>query len=339
VNFDEYPRLKIGLFPTPLQPLENLSNYLGGPKIWIKRDDLCGIAFGGNKIRKLEYILYDVIKAGYNTIVTAGGPQSNHTLLTAGSARKVGLDYRIIALSQKPELITGNLVTHQIYRSKIVFREIEPSKSWGETALSVYKEIKKELEKENKKPVYIPVGGSIPVGALGYCRCVYEIKEQSQNYGFVPSFFVLTSGSMGTITGIILGKKLFKMNFNITGISVFGKDEYLTLGVNRIEENVVKAGKLLDFDIECSEKDYTIFYDYTGPGYGSVTPECVEAIKITARTEGIILGPVYSGKAMAGLIDLIKKGYFNKKDNVVFLHSGGSSEIFAKYGEMVPYLD
>jgi len=304
----------------------------------MKRDDLCGIAFGGNKIRKLEYVLKDVVDSGYDTVVTAGGPQSNHTLLTAASARKLGLDYRIIALSEKPEINTGNLITHHVYESKVIFKEADTSQGWGKTALSVYEDVKKELEKENKKPVFIPVGASNPLGSLGYCRCIYEIKAQSIDYDFEPSHFVLTCGSMGTVAGILIGKKFFGMNFNVIGISVFPEGEYLTLGVESIEENVAEGGKLLKSELNCTKKDYEIYYDYTGSEYGSVTEECMEAITLTAQTEGIILGPVYSAKSMAGLIDLIRKGYFNKQDNVVFLHTGGTSEIFAKYDKMEPFL-
>jgi len=339
MKFKNYPRIPLGLYPTPLQSLEKLSQSLGGPRIWMKRDDLCGIAFGGNKIRKLEYVLHDVKESGYDTVVTAGGPQSNHTLLTAASASKLGLDYRIIALSAKPEKNTGNLVAHHVYNSKIIFKEVDASEGWGKTALKIYMDIKKDLEKQNRKPVFIPVGASTPLGALGYCRCIYELKEQAFDNGFEPTHFVLTCGSMGTVTGILLGKKLFNMNFKVNGISVFPEGEYLRLGLDSIEKNVSEAGKFLDTEVDCSPEDYEIFYDYTGPEYGSVTPECMEAIKVTARTEGIILGPVYSAKSMAGLMDLIKKGYFEKSDNVVYLHTGGTPEIFAKYDKMTEFLN
>ncbi|MBD3189332.1 MAG: pyridoxal-phosphate dependent enzyme [Candidatus Heimdallarchaeota archaeon] len=319
-SLDQVPRKKFCLLPTPLSELPRLTTHLQGGNIYIKRDDLTGMGFGGNKNRKLEFLLADALEQEADTIITEGALQSNHCLQTAACASSLGLNCELVLSGERPKTITGNLLLDQILEVKI--HRTKESKD----RKKIMQKVAKELKEQGKKPYIIPTGGSNLIGILGYVNFMREIAEQAHQMNKDFDVLVHGSGSAGTQAGILIGKKIYYPRIDILGISAGEpKDEIKT----EIRNLVRQFECHWNTKIALKGEEIVIHEKYFGKGYGIPSKEMVETVKLVAQLEGIFLDPVYNGKAMVGLIDLIKKNVIPKDANVLFLHSGGGPSLFA----------
>lgn len=325
------PRISLGNYPTPLMEAHHLSAALGGPRIIIKRDDLTGLALGGNKCRKLEYVLADAQQRGIDTLITSGSSQSNHALQTAAAARKLGMETYLVLVKGVHVEKQGNLLLHDILDSTVSIHDVaEPSEMFT-TMLQKMNEMADDLRSKGRNPLVIPAGADVPLGVVGWVNAAEEIGQQLKDQKIDVKYVVLAHGGGGTQAGLVLGFKQLRLPLNVVGISVMDKkgkaiDEVVTL--------VNETARLLALDVAVTPDEVTVYDDYMGQGYGIITDDCIEAIRLVAQTEGIFLDPVYTGKAMAGLIDLIGKGQFTSKDTVVFVHTGGLPAVFAYHQEL-----
>lgn len=325
MHLARFPRVSLGHFPTPLEKLENLTRRLGGPTIYIKRDDCTGLASGGNKTRKLEYLVADALSQGADTLVTQGATQSNHVRQTAAAARRVGmqchalLERRVVNRGDIYER-TGNVLLDDLFQCQYDFRDNGTDMNAEALALT------EQLRESGKKPYFIPGGGSNPIGALGYANAMTELMYQADNSGLVIDTLVHATGSAGTQAGILAGLHGMNSPVDVIGISVKAPRETQIANVHKLACATAEHIGLKSMP----ELDRTIAYDdYVGDGYGQATESMQEAISMLASEEGILLDPVYSGKGMAGMIGLIRQGVLKKGQNVVFLHTGGSVALFA----------
>ncbi len=328
---DKLPRIRLAKLPTPLEEMPTLSKLLGGPKIWIKRDDLTGIAFGGNKERKSEFFMADAVRKGADVIITTGAIQSNHARVTAATARKLGLKAILVLRGEEPAEFDGNLLLDSLFGADIRYVQVD-----SQQILLAMEEIAEELKREGHKPYIVPGGASYPTGAVGYVEAMLELVTQAEEVNLNIDHVVHASGSGGTQSGLVLSNKALKTKVKTLGICIKPQSEQWL--AEKILEIANGIAKLLDLRETVTRKDVFLLGDYAGEGYGVLTPEAVETIKLVARTEGILLDPVYTGKAMAGLIDLIKKGHFKKDDNVVFVHTGGTPALFVYKTQLVKTL-
>lgn len=305
--------------------MPNFSKILGGPNIYIKRDDLLGLTAGGNKTRKLEFLVADALAQGADTLITCGEVQSNHCRLTLAAAVKEGLKCRILLEERvkdscNPETSGNNFLFRLLGVEKI---KVVPL---GSNLMVMMQEVKDELAAEGRKGYIIPGGGSNVIGATGYVACAQEILQQTFNMGLNLNYIVSSSGSGGTHSGLLAGLYGNNSNIPIIGMSVSASKEIQEKLIfdlaQRTADHVGAHGKI-------PREAVNVVDDYVGPGYSVPTSEMVEAVQLLARTEGILLDPVYTGKAMSGLIGLIRKGYFKKDNNVLFIHTGGSPALYA----------
>jgi L-cysteate sulfo-lyase len=314
--------------PTPLEKLENLTRALGGPEIWIKRDDCTVVATGGNKIRKLEYLVGEAVAQGADHLVTQGAVQSNHVRQTAAVARRYGmkctalLEHRI-ETNDRDYLASGNVLLDKLFDCAIEYR---PSG----LNMNAEAEAKGEaLRAKGAKPYVIPGGGSNPVGALGYVGCAQELMQQADEMGLKIDRLVTATGSAGTHAGLVVGLQGCNADVPVLGIGVRNPKDLQEANVHKLAEATAEyiglRGGIPRASVEAN-------CDYIGPGYGQPTPGMTEAVLMLARLEGVLLDPVYSGKAMAGLIDLVRKGAFAKSERIVFLHTGGAVGLFGYTG-------
>jgi D-cysteine desulfhydrase len=301
---------------------------LEGPQIWIKRDDLTGLALGGNKTRKLDFFMADALRHGADCIVTMGPLQSNHVRLTAAASRACGLDCYAVLLGDPPRSAKGNFLLDQMLGLNCIHVSGSMNQVPFDFVDRKIQETITQLEKEGRRPYLVPTGGIGPLGELGYCLAVEEMVEQTQRFGIPFEHVVVTVGSRGTMAGLLLGIARLNLRTRVTGISANIEGTCESFGIPLPDVMAVEAGKLIGLDLKEPMKNYGIFYDYVGEGYGVPTKSGIEAIKLAARTEALLLDPVYTGKAMAGLVDLIRNGYFTKKDTVVFVHTGGTPGLF-----------
>ena len=326
------PRVILGAYPTPLDDCQRLSAALGGPRILIKRDDLTGLALGGNKCRKLEFILGDALKRGIDTVIGTGGSQSNFALQLAAAARKLKMEPYLVLLRDAHPEKQGNLLLHDILDANVfqVERSEVPDAS-GPAMVARMNALAEELRQKGKNPLVIPVGGHTPTAAAGWVNAADETREQLKARKTEAQYFIITNGSTGTQAGLELGVKYLKLPTKVIGISVSRKNPEATKGVVDMAN---ETARLLNMKVSFAPEEVTVYDNYIGEGYGKMTEECRQAIKLVARTEGIFLDPVYTGKTMAGLIDLIKKGKITSKDTVVFFHTGGVAALFAYTKEL-----
>ncbi len=323
-----FPRIQLGHFPTPLEPIGNLTALLGGPRLWVKRDDCTGLSSGGNKTRKLEYLMAEAVAARADVVITQGATQSNHTRQTAAAAAKLGMKCHILLEdrtgSTDPDYTdNGNVLLDRLHGATVE-RRAGASHMQQEMEL-----VAERMRSDGARPYVIPGGGSTPVGALGYVNAAIELVSQAASCGLKIDYLVHATGSAGTQAGLVAGLHAINSDIKLLGIGTRAPKEK--------QETMV-------YDLACRTTDHMRMRggvpresvmancDYVGSGYGMPTPGMLEAVEMLARTEGLLLDPVYSGKGMAGLIDLIRKGYFQPKDNVVFLHTGGSVALFG-YGQ------
>jgi D-cysteine desulfhydrase family pyridoxal phosphate-dependent enzyme len=328
VKFEGIDRLTLSHLPTPLEHASRLTQALGGPEIWIKRDDLTSLALGGNKTRKLDFFMAHALRQEADCIVTMGPLQSNHVRLTAAASRACGLDCYAVLLGDPPRSAKGNFLLDQM----LGLNCIHVSGSMNQVPFDLVdrkiQETITQLKKEGRRPYLVPTGGIGPLGELGYCLAVEENYKQTQKLGIPFEHLIVAVGSRGTIAGLLLGIARLNLKTKVTGISVNIEGTCESFGIPQPDIMAAEAGKLIGLDLKVPMTNYKIFYDYVGEGYGIPTESGVEAVKLTARTEALFLDPVYTGKAMAGLVDLVRKGYFTKKDMVIFIHTGGTPGLF-----------
>lgn len=324
MNLAKFPRIRCGHFPTPLEPMENLTKHLGGPKLWIKRDDCTGLSTGGNKTRKLEYLMAEAMAQKADTVITQGATQSNHARQTAAIAAKLGLTCHILledrtGYADEAYTLSGNVLLDQLHGASI-------SKRPGGADMQKEMEILAEdLKKKGKRPYVIPGGGSNPVGALGYVNAALELLAQATEMGLKIDHVVHATGSAGTQAGLVAGLAMLNSQIPVLGIGVRAPKDRQEANVFALAE---KTCAHVGVPGAVKREHVVANCDYVGQGYGLPTEGMVEALKLVAKLEGILLDPVYSGKGMAGLIDLIKKGHFKKDETVVFLHTGGAVGLF-----------
>ena len=318
-NINDLPRVSLGVFPTPFYKLESISAKYG-KNIWIKRDDMCGVALGGNKVRKLEFLLADAKAQGCDTVFTTGGAQSNHAMLTAACAARLGMKCILILKKRGVTEHKGNLVLDDIYGADVRFMNTD---SYDDIYAEMHR-VGEELAKEGHKSYYIPVGGSNPLGAVGYVNGVREFTVQALAAGIRVGHIVSATGSGGTTAGLLLGAKLFQPGVKVTGIGV-DNDPFEEI----VPDLAAKAADILECSFEREQDDFEMVY-HVGQGYAIPNAEDTPYIEELARMEGILLDPVYTGKAWAGMLKLLKDGYFGDEDNIVFVHTGGAAALFAR---------
>jgi L-cysteate sulfo-lyase len=330
---EQMPRVRLAALPTPLEELRNLSAKLNGPRLLMKRDDMTGLAFGGNKVRKLEFIMADAIKQNADIIITSGGVQTNHGRLTVAAAKKLGLKPVLILTGEEPEEYTGNLFVDYLLGAEIHFVTADPGLSPAETqkqrrARGEAKalEIKAKYEAQGHKCYIVPRGGRMPVATAGYLNATLEMYKQLIEMNTKVNYLVVTTGSTSTTSSLILGSKVFNTGMKVIGISVSRPADECK---DRIMEELEKDIAYYGYDVKIDRDELTILDDYIGPGYAIPTSDGIKAIKLLAESEAVMLDYAYTGKGMAGLIDLVKKGYFSKDDVVLFLHTGGTAGLFA----------
>ena len=307
----DFPRVKLGLFPTPIHRLDRVSSLLH-TNVYIKRDDLTGVGLGGNKVRKLEFLLADAQQKGAGLVFTTGGAQSNHAMLTAAAAGKLGMEAILILKQRGVTERLGNQLLEHLMGTEVRFMDTDD-----------YADIYAEMDRVGKErgvPYYkIPCGGSNALGTLGYVACAEEIRGQGMKFDHL----VCAEGSGGTMAGLALGAKLFLPGTRVYGMMV-ETDPFDVITLRLMRE----AAELLEADIAVSGEDFTL-RDLCGPGYAIPSEEGNAAVELMAREEGIFLDPVYTGKVFAGLLQMAREGAFREDDRVLFLHSGGAGGLFA----------
>lgn len=298
-----------------------MSAQLGGPRILVKRDDQTGLAFGGNKTRKLEFLIADALQQGARTLVTGGAIQSNHCRQTAAAAARFGLDCILVLTGDAPQRPSANLLLDVFFGAQTVIVEQRGERD------RVLQETFDKAANSNRRPYLLPYGGSSPTGALGYAFAMQEFLQQ----GVSAEWIVFGTSSGGTHAGLVLGQRLHGYAGKVLGISIDEPEQWLKSHVSSL---ATQASELLGTRLDVSPRDVLATDAYCQAGYGVVTQSEREAIALFARTEGLLLDPVYTGRAAAGLIDLVRKGYFKKDDSVLFWHTGGQPALFAdQYGE------
>ena len=316
-KLQEFPRIPLAVLPTPIQKLENISRLLN-TNVYVKRDDLTGIGLGGNKVRKLEFLLADAKRQGAEIVFTTGGAQSNHAMLTAACAKKLGLTPILILKKRGVTERKGNQLLEYLMDTDVRFMDTD---SYDD----IYAEMDRVGQASGKKYYKIPCGGSNAIGALGYVSCAEELLWQSSQLRLRIDHIVHATGSAGTQAGLITGLTATHSGIPLLGISVRAPREKQEHNVWRLAQ---QTRELLGVPGELPREAVVANSDYVGEGYGLPTEGMLEALQLLAQHEGILLDPVYSGKGMAGLIDLIRKGHFRRDENVVFIHTGGSAGLF-----------
>jgi D-cysteine desulfhydrase len=319
-----FPRRRYTPGFTPLERLDHLTEALGGPEIWIKRDDLLGLAAGGNKTRKLEFLVADALAKGADTLVTVGAPQSNHCRLTLAAAVKEGLKCRLVIEERVAGTYAADASGNNFLFDLMGVEKITVVALGTDLGAAMQAEAA-EVEAAGRKAYVIPGGGSNPLGALGYVACAEEVMAQSFELGLPIDHMVCASGSAGTHSGLLVGLTMAGSGIPLTGINVRRPRAEQEGNVHKL---AVETAALLGVD--APSRDSVIALDeWVGGGYSIPTDGMVEAVRLLARLEGVLLDPVYTGKAMDGLISLVRRGYFGRDQRVVFLHTGGSPGLFA----------
>ncbi len=324
MDLARFPRRRYTPHATAIEPLLNLSRALGGPILWIKRDDTLGLAAGGNKTRKLEFLVADALAQGADTLVTCGAPQSNHCRLTLAAAAREGLKCRLVleervAGTYDPKASGNNFLFGLMGVERVTVVAAGSDMVAAMTAMA------EDLPAAGRRGYIIPGGGSNALGALGYVACVDEIIAQTFQTGLALGHIVTPSGSAGTHAGLLVGLIGRRSGIPLTGINVSRPRELQETNVHTLALATAEKLGLPPIPREA----VTALGDWVGPGYSLPTPEMIEAVHMLARLEGVLLDPVYTGKAMAGLIGLVRRGHFRASDNVLFIHTGGSPALFA----------
>ena len=314
-DITEFPRLRLGVFPTPVQKLENISRALG-TNVYIKRDDLSGIGLGGNKVRKLEFLLAEAKAGGAELVFTTGGAQSNHAMLTAACCKKLGLTPILILKARGVTARRGNLLLEYLMDTDVRFMDTD---DYGEIYAAM-----ERIGQASGKPYYtIPCGGSTAVGALGYVACARELREQEEALGLRFRYIVCADGSGGTHAGLALGAGLYLPDTRVLGMAV-DTESFEEIVADLMNETAA----LMELEQRFRAGDVSVRTAW-GPGYALPSAEGNAAVRMMAEQEGLFLDPVYTGKAFGGLASMAREGAFGPEDNVLFLYSGGAGGLFA----------
>ena len=329
---NKIPRLHFAHLPTPIEELPRLSNLLAGPRILVKRDDQTGLAFGGNKTRKLEFLVAEAIEQGAKTLISGGALQSNHCRQTAAAAAKYGLDCILVLNGEMPDKPSANLLLDQLFGAEVI---AIPDRNERDRVLQ---ETFDKAVTDGHKPYLVPYGGSSPTGALGYAFAMEELMKQKPCEGSQPSqgcpdWIVFGTSSGGTHAGLVLGQRVFGFKGKVLGISIDESEEWLKSHVSKLASD---ASERLGERIRFESAEVLANADYCKAGYGVLTEAEREAVNLFAKYEGLLLDPVYTGRAAAGMIDLIRKGFFKKDETILFWHTGGQPALFAqKYANKI----
>jgi D-cysteine desulfhydrase len=326
---NDLPRLRLAKLPTPIDDLPRLTKKLGGPHLLVKRDDLTGLATGGNKTRKLEFLIADALRKNADAVITAGGPQSNHCRQTAAAAAIAGLDCHLV-LGGPPQPPIGNLLLDRLLGATIHWTP-KPQRNARMSELAA------AMEADGRRPYVIPVGGSNSIGALGYVAAMFELVGQlnEQGRGVDRIFFATSSG--GTQAGLILGAQLAGFTGRLTAVSIdqtpdeTSEEKFLT-EVCRVANG---AAELLQSDLRLAASDFDVNYDYLGDGYGIVGDLERETIKLLARTEGLLVGPVYTARAFGAMLDQVRRGQFHPNETWLFWHTGDETALHAYAEDLI----
>lgn len=344
-RIERFPRVDLIHRPTPLRKLSRLSARIGGPEIYIKRDDLTGLAFGGNKSRKLEFIVRDMLEKKADVVVTWAGVQSNWCMQTAAAAKTFGLKPVLVLFKapDQPATADGNVLLDVILGADIRFAPVDKGRIVkAPQAMEILQEIGREMKGRGHTPYLVPVGGSLvrgdmtaPLGAVSYVAAFAEILDEMRSGGAEPDYVIHATGSGGTQAGLLVGARAMTSGCRVLGVSVsdpkgpFSED---VLEIARATDDALGLG------LEVLPGDVVVFDEYLGEGYGKVDRGVAEVIRLVFQTEGIVLDPVYTAKAMVGLIDLVKTGFFNPTDKVVFVHTGGTPALFPNRDKIFEFL-
>ena len=311
------PRLHFAHLPTPIEPLPRLTEALGGPRLLVKRDDQTGLAFGGNKTRKLEFLIAEAQSQGARTLVSAGAVQSNHCRQTAAGAARFGFDCILVLSGEPPARVSANLLLDRLFGAEIVWVTRREDRD------VMLRQTFESAQSQGRAPYLVPYGGSSPTGALGYAFAVEEFIGQAVDADWI----VFASSSGGTQAGLVLGKRLFGYPGKVLGISV---DEEQHVLQERVAALASETSERFGLRIHFAADEVLVNADYCAAGYGVLTEAEREAIHLFAKYEGLLLDPVYTGRAAAGMIDLIRKGFYGKDETVLFWHTGGQPALFAE---------
>lgn len=322
MQLDDFPRVRLAHLPTPLEPAPRLGAAIGLPQLWMKRDDCTGLAMGGNKARKLEFLLADARAQDADVLFTTGGVQSNHARMTAAAACKLGMRSELFLCDPEPPAAQGNLLLDRLFGATVHFI---PGLTLDQMNARMAARAE-ELRAAGQRPYVIPVGGSTPLGALGYVLAVRELAEQCAASGLKLDALTVATGSTGTLSGILVGARLFMPETQVYGVSVSPR---AASGKRKCAGIVAQTAALLDLDWNPTPDEIPLWDDWLGPDYGVPTPEGMEAIHLAATTEGCLLDPVYTGKALAGTRGLAQRGELRAEQTVVFWHTGGAPALFA----------
>lgn len=324
IDFDRFPRISLCHQPTPIEAMPRLTDLLNGPELFIKRDDCTGLATGGNKTRKLEFLVGEALREGADMLVTQGAVQSNHVRQTAAAACKMGLKCHVLLERRVPGRdasyeVTGNVLLDAIFGATHEFR---PS---GLDMNAEAEAVVETLRSQGHRPYFIPGGGSNPIGALGYANCAQEVAEYCDQTGERFDWLVMATGSTGTQAGLVAGFHALGFELPVMGVSVRQPHDRQVDAVHDLTSRTLEKLEAAAID----KSEIRVDDGYVGEGYGIPASSTLEAIHLTARHEGVLLDPVYSAKGMAGLIGMIRNGFFNPSDRVLFLHTGGATALFA----------
>ncbi len=319
-----FPRVRLGHFPTPLEPMDRLSEMLGGPRLWVKRDDCTGLSSGGNKTRKLEFLMADAQSKGADVVITQGATQSNHARQTAAAAARLGMACEILLEdrtgSTDPQYThNGNVLLDRLHGASVSRRD------GGTDMAAEMEELAEQRRAQGRTPYVIPGGGSNAIGALGYVNCARELVEQGIAQGIRIDALLHATGSSGTQAGLVAGLAAIESDIHLLGIGVRAPQAKQEAMVYELAQATARH---LNTGLRIARDSVRANCDYVGEGYGVPTPGMINAVKLLAQTEGLLFDPVYSGKGLDGMIDLIKNGSFKGVENLVFLHTGGSAALF-----------
>ena len=313
-------------FPTPMQPMPRLSKALDGPRLFVKRDDMTDLSYGGNKARKLEFLFADAKNRGADVMISVGAVQSNCACMVASAARRLGMKPVLVLVGKEPEVPDGNLLLDKLLSAEIHFIE-----EYGPHVDNFMSSLADKFKKKGHRPYVVSAGASIPSTVPGYALAMEELANKFTEIGEPLDAVVCACGTGGTQAGLIFGAKLLDVKAKILGASVFASRADAS---NTVSGLVNGAAELFGVDVSIAPEDVGVFDDYIKEGYGILNKDVTGAIKLVAETEGIFIDPVYTGKAMVMLTDQIKKGYFSKDDNVVFFHTGGLPALFLYRNEL-----
>ena len=314
------PRVRFAHLPTPIEAMPRLSNLLAGPRLFVKRDDQTGLGMGGNKARKLEFVLGEALVAGARTLITVGGIQSNHCRQTAAMAAKFGFKCILVLSGTEPEIPNGNLFLDNLFGASVVWSSREKREATLELVFQ-------QSQENGEKPFLIPLGASTPVGTLGYVEAMRELQSQHSHFDWI----ILASSSGGTQAGLVLGAAITMWKGKILAISI---DHTVDELQNTVSYLANQAAVILEEKVTIMPQEILVNADYLGAGYAIAGEPELEAIRLFAVNEGLLLDPVYTGRAAAGMIDLIRKGIFKKSEKILFWHTGGAPALFAQ-----PYVE